>query len=504
MNNSAKGGPSRRGILRSSVLVTAAALAAPSMAPAAVPAPKKWDAESDVIVIGFGVSGACVAHEALKGGAHVTVLDRASAAGNESHGILIYFGGGTAVQKAMGVEDSLEDLHKYLLSANGPYPDQARIAVLAEHSLENFDYLMGLGIPFSAKPGAATVKFSGNERAWPCRDVARPAPRGHYLRADAKIGVGAWIQKRLLDEARKLGAKLCLAADAEQIVRGDDGVVEGVIAQIDGMPRALRARKGIVVATGGFANNGDMVLQYAPRYADYQPIDVGSNDGWGIRAAQTIGAAVRRMDACDVGWRFPPVGLAVNSAGQRFAAEDSYPGFLGDAVARTQTGKAFCVLDATFRGPADNRYDDAPDPTPFRTDINTVWGNTIAELEIAMGIPAPALQQTVETYNHYALMGEDPFFHKDRPYLRPLVKSPFSATRATGPTGGPLTFFTLGGLHVNPRSEVLDQKGVPIPRLYAVGRAASGIPSPNYFTSGLSLAECVTFGRLTGQALAKA
>jgi len=503
MKNGVNGCPSRRRMLRGGVLATAAALAVPSMAPAAARVPKKWDAESDVIVIGFGVSGACSAHEALKGGANVTVLDRASAAANESHGILIYLGGGTAVQKAKGVEDSPEDLHKYLLSANGPYPDRARIAALAEHSLENFDYLMGLGIPFAAEPGKATVKFSGNERAWPCRDLARPAPRGHYIRPDAKVGVGAWLQKRLLDEVRKLGATLHLAADAEHIMRGGDGVVEGVIAQIDGIPRALRARKGIVVATGGFANNSDMVLQYAPRYADYQPIDVGSNDGWGIRAGQTIGAAVRRMDACDVGWRFPPVGLAVNSAGQRFAAEDSYAGFLGDAAARTQGGKAFCVLDATMRGPADNRYNDPPDITPFRTDINTVWGNTIAELEIALGIPAPALQQTVETYNYYALQGEDPFFHKDRPYLRPLTKPPFSATRATGPTGGPLTFFTLGGLHVNPRSEVLDPKGAPIPRLFAVGRTASGVSSPNYFSSGLSLAECVTFGRLTGQALAK-
>ena len=486
---------SRRRMLSGGAVAAAAALA-PAMASAAVRPPKRWDAETDVLVIGFGISGACVTHEALKAGAKVTVLDRASAAANESHGTYIYFGGGTALQKAMGVEDSLDDLHKYLLSANGPDPDKARIAVLVERSLENFDYVTGLGIPFSAEPGKVTLKFTGNERAWPCRELARPAPRGHFLRADANTGTGAWIQRRLLDEARKLGATLHLAADAQHLVLGDDGAVEGVIATIDGAPRALRAKKGVVIATGGFANNREMVLQHAPIYADYLPVDVGANDGWGIRAAQAAGAAVRRMGACDVTWMIPPVGLAVNLAGQRFVPEDAYYGLLGDALARTQNNQAFCVLDATMRGPADN-----PHGAWFSTEVNTVWGDSIAALEKAMGIPAPALQQTIETYNRYAARGEDPFFHKDRAYLRPLTKGPFSATRPTGPQGGALTFFTLGGLRVTPRSEVLDQQGVAIPRLFAVGRAASGIPSPNYFTSGLSLAECVTFGRLTGQRL---
>lgn len=497
MGGGGKAGFSRRGMLRGGV-ATAAGLLAPAMAPAAVRPPKKWDAETDVLVVGFGIAGACVAHEALKAGLTVTVLDRASAAANESHGTYIYFGGGTALQKAMGVSDSLDDLQKYLLSSNGPDPDRARIAVLVERSLENFDYVMGLGIPFSAEPGKATVKFTGNERAWPCRDLARPAPRGHFLRADAKTGTGAWIQKRLLDEARRLGATLHLAADAQHIVRGDDGVVEGVIALIDGRQQALRARRGVVIATGGFANNREMVLQHAPIYADYLPVDVGANDGWGIRAAQAIGAAVRRMGACDVTWMIPPVGIAVNAAGQRFAPEDAYYGFLGDALARAQDNKAFCVLDANMRGPQDN-----PHGALFSTEVNTLWGNSIAELEKAMGIPAPALQQAIETYNRYAARGEDPFFHKDRSHLRPLTKGPFSATRPTGPQGGALAFFTLGGLLVTPRSEVLDQQGVAIPHLFSVGRAASGIPSPNYFTSGLSLAECVTFGRLTGQSIAK-
>src|SRR5262249_29632374 len=156
-------------------------------------------------------------------------------------------------------------------------------------------YVSDLGIPFSAEPGKVTLQYTGNERAWPCRDIARPAPRGHFLVRDLNVGVGAWLQKRLLDEARKLGATLHLAADAQHIVRGDDGVVAGVLAEIDGKPMALRARRGVILATGGFANNRDMVLQHAPIYADYLPVDVGANDGWGIRAGEQVGAALRRM-----------------------------------------------------------------------------------------------------------------------------------------------------------------------------------------------------------------
>ncbi|WP_170228287.1 FAD-dependent oxidoreductase [Denitratisoma oestradiolicum] len=456
-----------------------------------------WDREFDVIVVGCGLAGASAAYEAARSGAVVLVLDSGGAAANASHGTIIYMGGGTGLQKACQIEDTPEAMMKYLLASTGPDPDTGRIRVFVERSVANYDWLVSLGVPFSNAPDNLSLEYSGSEKVYPWREMIRPVPRGHIPDVPGSKslyrGGGAWIQKRLLDGARSAGAATPLNAVARRIVRGHDGVVQGVVATIDGRSFSFRARRGLILATGGFAHNKEMVSEHAPIYLGCTPTDLKWNDGWGIRAAQSVGAAVRRMGSAGAGWYFyHPAsrrqGVLVNAQGQRFISEDSYSGRVGDAIVREQHGIAYLIVDRTIMD------DGASTVIP---DAIAAQAASIADLEGLLGIPAPALQQTLDTYNTYATKGQDPLFHKALEHLRPLSQGPFTAINASVGKSR-VSFFTLGGVHTTPGAEVLDTEGKTIPKLYAVGRVSAGIPCPYYYSSGLNLGECITFGRIAG------
>lgn len=490
--NKFSGGIGRRNIIRGS-LGAGAALALGARADDSRVG-QHWDGDYDVIVIGAGVAGACAAFEASSAGAKVLVVDSGGAEANASHGTILYMGGGTALQRACGVEDTPEEMMRYLLASTGPEPDEDRIRVFVEQSVEDFDWLVRLGVPFDDGPGASSLQFTGSEQSHPWRDLVRPVPRGHIPDvpgADSMIvGGGAWIQKLALAGG---GAEILSKAVGKRLLRAEDGVVQGVVATSAGEDLRLRARRGVVLATGGFARNTDMVGLHAPFYTGCVPVDLPWNDGWGIRAGQAIGAGVRGMGAAGAGWFFYDPesrrqGILVNRLGQRFIPEDSYRGRVGNAIIREQQGVAYLIVDEAIMADGSNRF--VPDRIAARAE-------TLPGLEAELGIPATALQQTVEFYNRNAAKGMDPLLHKHESFLRPL-EPPYIVLDATVAQSH-ITFFTLGGLYTSVGCEVLDVDGDPIPGLYAAGRVSAGIPCPYYFSSGLNLGECVTFGRIAGR-----
>lgn len=458
---------------------------------------RNWDHVVDVVVVGLGVSGGAAAYEAAKGGAKVVVLDRGSAAINESHGNDIYLGGGTPTQKAYGVEDTPEEMEKFLLATQAPEPDRERIRYYVEHSLSHYDWLKSIGIELSLDPKEDRLIYSGGEDVYPCTEMGKPAMRGH-MHVSGPSGMA--IQRLLTEHLRQAGVRLLLAASAQHLVRASDGRIVGIVALIDGKSQSFRAKRGVILATGGFSLNREMVALHAPLYLQATPIDVSSNDGWGIRAGQMIGAAVKRLDGAPCFYPLPRfAGILVNSDGHRFIAEESYYGILGYRIVREQGGIAHLIVDADMVG--ENAVE-----SRGHGDINAkkiaATADTVAELEKMLGIPETGLQQTVTTYNEFAAKGQDPFFHKAQTYLRPLVKPPFHAVKASI---GQTTFahYTLGGLHTNVKTEVLDPENNPIPGLYAIGRTAAGILNFRFYLSGLSLGEGTLFGRVAGQTLAK-
>ena len=190
-------------------------------------------------------------------------------------------------------------------------------------------------------------------------------------------------------------------------------------------------------------------------------------------------------------------GVVVNAAGQRFVNEDTYPGRIGQAALFRHDLACWVVLD-------EQGYEDVPESERWGVVPQHV-ADTVAELEQLMGIPSGGLQSTVATYNAHAARGDDPFFHKDRRWLRPL-QPPFAAIDPKRsfrgpndrPVGSGAAVFTLGGLSTDVDGRVLDVDDAAIPGLFAAGRATSGLAAGGYI-SGTSLGDGTFFGRRAGR-----
>lgn len=480
--------------------------------PCAASAVGAWDLETDVVVVGFGAAGACAAIEARQAGAGVVVLEVAGVGGGSASlsGGEVYVGGsgGTDVQREHGFEDATEDLYKYLMIAGGPAADAHRVAVYAEGAAAHFDWLREQGVPFKGTylPGKwiepttdDTLLWSGNEKAWPYVGQAKPAPRGHTVQF-VGWGGGKVMMEVLCARAEELGVQVRYDSRALTLIVDDQRRVVGVVTRESGEPRFIRARRGVILCAGGFISNRAMVERFVPAaQACELQVSAGNDEGAGIRMGMGVGAATLNMQEffATVPF-FPPAslvfGIFVNERGQRFVNEDCYHGRVAHHVLRQPNGRAWLLVDnKSFGRPV------------IQPDIPVAAvGESWQEVEEELGLPTGALVHTVEEFNQLAERGEDPYFHKDAEWLRPLIEPPFAAlSYCQGDFQGHA--FTLGGLATRPSGEVLDGDGQPITGLYAAGRTACGLPRwGEGYASGLSLGDSTFFGRQAGVSAAAA
>ncbi|MFC8868795.1 FAD-dependent oxidoreductase [Streptomyces sp. NPDC057148] len=475
----------------------------------------RWTAETDVLVVGLGCAGAAAAFEAVSAGAGVVALDRAGGPGGSSalSGGELYLGGGTEVQKACGFEDSPDDMFGYLRAALGPHADEEKLRLYCEESVAHFQWFVDRGLAFEPTlwdaPTWMPTTRDGlmwlGENAWPYNGIARPAPRGHRAATEA---YGGWlVMEKLVAAAEDAGTVVHADTLATALIVEDGtGRVVGVTARRHGEDLAYRARKGVVLTTGGFADNDEMLADHAPHLLAHGRVSDGLDDGSGIRMACAIGAATRRMGVVQLALTALPAlavrGMLVNGHGQRFVNEDVYPGLFSVAAVRTQPGPYWVIVD-------EEGYGAVPERERWGVVPRFVC-ETLDELERELAMPAGALESTVATYNRYAASGRDPYFHKDTRWLRPL-RGPFAAIdpragfrqggRPSAGAGTGAAGFTLGGLRTTVDGAVLDVSGSVLPGLFAAGRAASGIHGEGY-VSGTSLGDGTFFGRRAGVAAA--
>jgi 3-oxo-5alpha-steroid 4-dehydrogenase len=517
-----------------------------------------WDEATDVLVVGFGAAGASAAIEARTAGAEVRVVDRFGGGGASrlSAGV-VYFGGGTRLQKESGYEDRPEDMYDYLALEVQGAVSEATLRAFCERSVDTFEWLCAMGVPFpssgralktSYPPDDCTLYFSGNELCPPYCDAARPAPRGH--RALGAGLTGHLIFDGLGRTAKQAGARITTHARAERLVLDAHGDVLGVeLAHVaptlasahelgkllvtygGGFSRSatevlqrglarfeervvrrrfVRAKGGVVLAAGGFVFNPAMMREHAPAYADCSMrLGTAGDDGRGILLGRAAGGATDRMDRC-CAWRFinPPSawtrGILLGSAGTRLCNEELYGSTIGEHLA-AQGGRGVLVIDAAMMEAARAQMKTEP-MGGFQlvfgvanNHLNHAKADTLEALADACGIDRRALVASVDAYNAGVAEGRDAH-GKSRDSLHPIVKPPFFAIHCDLDTlKFPTPCITLGGLVVDGLTArvVREDGGDPIGGLYAAGRNAVGVSSHSY-VSGLSVSDGIFSGRNAG------
>jgi len=469
---------------------------------------ESWRAETDVIVIGFGAAGACAAIEAADAGADVILFERNSGSGGASglSGGEIYIGGngGTDAQNTAGFTDTTEDFAAYLKMAGGPCVNDAKCELYAEGALAHYAWLKAQGVPYRGNylPGKviepaddSTLIWSGSEAAAPFCETAKPAPRGHVIQ-HMGWGGGRPLVDILETRARDLGVEVVIDARALALITDSERIV-GAVFKIDGEPRFYRARKAVVLATGGFVMNDEMRRKHCPQsFLINDPIG-DKDDGSGILLGIGAGGEAVHMDqlftTCP--WTMPAPqahGVFVNIHGQRFINEDCYHGRVSRSCIDQPGGKVYLLLDSAHFS----------EPAEFARTAIAATGDSWDEVEAELEMTAGTLSATMQFYNHHAREGRDPLWDKREPILIPLDQGPFVALELNFETSY-FSFFTLGGLHSSTQGEVLGYDGNPVAGLFAAGRCTHGLPAWGHgYSSGLSLADCTFFGRRAGRSAA--
>jgi 3-oxo-5alpha-steroid 4-dehydrogenase len=510
---------------------------------------------ADVIIVGFGAAGACAALEAADAGADVILVERFAGGGASAvSGGVVYAGGGTAQQLDAGVDDSVDAMHAYLRLEAGDVVSEATLRRFCEGSREMITWLEGNGVPFegslcpyktSYPSDAHYLYYSGSEAAGGFRDAAKPAPRGHRVKGPGTSG--KMLMTRLKEAVRKRDIRVLPQTNARTLIQ-EDGRVTGLVAdtlrdapagvrarhrrlaqyaakpgiyvpslrkslhrRVERLERAhgrelrITARRGVVLAAGGFIANREMVREHAPAYRGGLPLGTSADDGSGIRLGVEAGAATGELGRISA-WRFvtPPSaflgGIIVDAGGRRVIDEARYGAAVGEKLIEDHEGKGWLLVDAPIV--AEARRDTKAQSQWFQglqlrylLRRGRVTGATVEEVARKAGVDPQGLRASVEAYHG----AEDPM-GKPAEFARRLEHPPFSLIDiSVRPNlGYPTPMLTLGGLVVDEDTgAVRSAAGEPIPGLYAAGRTAVGICSRSY-VSGLSLADCVFSGRRAG------
>jgi 3-oxo-5alpha-steroid 4-dehydrogenase len=476
-----------------------------------------WTYEADVVVVGFGIAGTSAAIGARSVTSNVLVLERGGGSEGTCGGLL-YLGGGTPMQKAMGYEDTTEAMYTHLLAALGPGVDEAKLRAYCDGSLDHFDWLVECGVPLIAGPdveGSALATpdadgyvpvgaqeyaggglvWTGAETAYPFNELNKPVPRGHMPRdseGTEDLFEGA-VLKCMVAAAESAGVAVEYNVGIERLIVDASGRVVGVQGRRFGEVVNVRAHRGVVVSTGGFIYNDEMLAEHVPHALTGSKLGHGGQDGLGIQMSQLVGADTIHMDAADFTLVNTPhisfiKGILVNELGRRYINEDTYYGRLGTETVFRQNAACYLIVD-------DEIFMES-------SWLRPAWASeSLDELETQIGLPEGALQQTVDYYNKYAADKKDPLFHKQERWLQP-INSPYAVIDLRSVTF-PISGFTLGGLHTDVDGRVLDPQGVPIEGLYGAGRATAGLAVYGY-CSGISLGDGSFFGRRAGQSAAVA
>ena len=418
--------------------------------------------EYDIIVVGSGGAGMAATVGAVDQGAKVLLLEKMPVAGGNT----CFAEGGmnaccTRFQKEAGIEDSVDLMASDTYKGGHEKGNMELIRHMCEGSSDAIDWLASMGIVLSklGTSGGASVKR-----------IHRP---------ESGEAVGKYIVKGMTEQCRQRGVSAVCNTKVEEILM-DDGKVAGVRAtNPNGLPIEYRC-KALIVATGGFGANKEMLAQYRPELRDAVTTNQPGTQGDGIVFSTAVGADTVDIDQIQV---HPTVeqttatllsenirgdgAILVNTDGVRFTNELLTRDRVSEAEWAQPGRGAFAVFDQSVH---DNNLS-IEEKFVARNLIHVADNfNDLAKL---MGVPEDAFVATVKSYNDNIANGVDDPLGRTKS-LNPLVKPPYYALPVA-----PGVHHCMGGLRVNAAAEVLDADGNVIPGLFAAGEVTGGIHGGN-------------------------
>ena len=384
----------------------------------------------------------------------------------------------------VGYFDSVELMELDTMIGGKGINDPALVETLCSNSADAIVWLseQGIDLPSVSSFGGASVKR-----------IHRP------LDDEGKVvSVGSYMIPRLESKCKELGVEVMLNTTATKILTDANGAAVGIEATGKNGQTVTVNAKAVILATGGFGANLDMVVQYKPDLKGFMTTNAAGAQGQGIDMAVAIGAGTVDMDQIQI---HPTVeantaaliteglrgdgAILVNAEGKRFTDEVGTRDVVS-AAEIAQTGSySWLVIDQAM-------VDASSVIQGYITKGYTVTGSTYAELAQAMGVDADAFTATMEQWNACVAAGEDAEFGRTS-LANPLDTAPYYAIKVTAGI-----HHTMGGLTINSDTQVLAGDGAVIDGLYAAGEVTGGVHGANRL-GGNAVADFTVFGRIAGQ-----
>jgi Succinate dehydrogenase/fumarate reductase, flavoprotein subunit len=441
--------------------------------------------EADVIVVGGGLAGITAAISAKQNGSNVILLEEKEYLGGNSAlstGVTL-LGGGTSIQKAAGIQDDPDSFNKWILENSDNQKDPVQTGWIAYHSQELIDWFAKMGVNFDKKVNVTDES---------------PVNRAHNITPNMATAITS-----LRDYMESIGVDVRYSTKAESIITNAAGEVTGVNAtNFSGDPVKYTGKK-IILATGGFGENIDMVAKnWGAEYGTLVYGGAKGMDGALLNNAVALGAATVDMDKPHID--------ATLEISRGITITTNLLRDCGGVLIRQSTGQRFTdeqashseVAAAKMRELGDQYYYEIFDNNAFTTTTATTTKaksyinmgiatkyDSIDQMAIGLGVDANALKQTLEEFNS-EVRGETKDRFGRQGFYKELA-APYYVMKVSNGVA-----CTIGGLKTNEKMQVVNTNGKPIPNLYAIGEITGGYLV--HYVAGDSLARSAISGMLLG------
>lgn len=452
-----------------------------------MPNTKELKNKYDAIVVGSGGAGLTAALQAHELGLNVVVLEKnEKTGGNTSRASSGMNASESLVQLDEGIIDNNRDFYEETLKGGGLLNDRAMLKYFVNHSALAISWLMKYGIRLT------DLTITGGMSKKRAHRPASMEPVGFYLTS------------RMTTQVKKAGIDIFTSAKVTKLLQNSKKQVNGVEVETPDGTKTIKA-KAVLLATGGFGASKEIIKKYRPDLVDYKTTNQPGATGDGLKLAEALDAQLMQMNFIQVhptadtdnphvyligeGLRGEGA-ILVNKSGNRFVNELSTRKIVSQAITDLHEDGAYLVFDSGVRAHFA--------AVEFYDQIGLVeHGDSLADLAKKIGVNADNLNKTIESWNKAVTTGKDKEFGRTTGMDRELDRGPYFAIHVH-----PAIHYTMGGIHINTETEVLDTNGNVIDGLFAAGEVSGGLHGNNRI-GGNSIAETVIFGRQAGIQMAK-